>query len=439
MVYTWRRRLRHNYPKVRFVGLFLLGVMLSSIITTVGVGAYGSHVGEVLTPQTRQLAALQASVITAKHTGSSVAPPAKGIVSAARTAGQSTAPVSGIIACTPLSAPTPGLANAQSPELRKLAQYQRACGAQSIDRISFFTSTPTTSSEAQADADAVAAELKEFAAFGVKPLVFMEPTNDNGNIDLNSYAAGAYDTALNAYYNDLQAAGVSSSMMGIWVYLPEGNLPVWSTDDPNTYASVVAKTIQLQKKYFPGSQASLLLDSESYPGNASWGNGSYISLLPYVRAIPAGLVDSFGLQGFPWAPAANQSGEAALYDPHAYLRTDFAAAAAAALGIKQIWFNTGTFHQMYTTDKAQTVTDSTAQRLAMLQGVIAQAESLKKQGFQVAVHIFAQNKAGTPEAIDWSYWSAQPGDAADTAVFTSFVHDSEGAGIPLWLFDAYGN
>jgi len=340
--------------------------------------------------------------------------------------------------CTGLfSPPVIGLATAIAPELRKLAQYEQLCNGNLVNRSSFFVPTPITVAAAASDASDAATKLIEYASFGIKPLVFMEPDTDNGtNIDLNLYQAGAYDSALDAYFADLKADGVTDAMMGMWVILPEGNMPIWTTDDPATYSADVVKTIQFQKKYFPSSLSAILLNSESYPSASSWSGGSYSSLLPYLQGIPTGLVDSFGLQGFPWAPPADQLG-AADYDPSVYLPTNLASEAAKALGISSIWFNTGTFNQMYTQNSAETVTLQPLQRQGMLNGVLAQAKALQAQGFSVAIHLFAQNKSNTSEADDWSYWQTSPNDGPGTAVFTTFVHQAAEANIPLWLFDTY--
>jgi hypothetical protein len=334
--------------------------------------------------------------------------------------------------------PTAGLASASSPELRKLAQYEQLCDGTLVSRSSFFAPTPTTVASAQSDAADMVNQLKAYALFGIKPLVFLEPDDDNGtDLDLVQYQAGAYDTALDSYFSDIKAAGVTDSMMGMWVILPEGNLPEWSSVDPNVFAADVTKTVQFQKKYFPASQASIMLDSETYPSASSWSNGAYVSLLPYVQNIPEGLLDSFGLQGFPWAAPANAN-EASSYDPKTFLRTDLAAAVAQALGVSNIWFNTGTFHEMYAQSPAETVITSPVSRQIVLDGVVGQAKALQSQGFTVEVHLFAQNKATTSEGTNWSYWQNQPSDdSQDSAVLATFVHDLAVANIPLWLFDTY--
>jgi hypothetical protein len=446
MVYKLGRRRRQNQLRVKFLGMVLLIGLLAGALTTV----YADSHGISLSPLTAQMLHGHPAAVVGAASGKAVshkaptAAIAAAAAAAASTARKAAAQAATAASTTPAAATSvrtsscalfppaqPGLQNAITPELRKLAQYEQLCGGALAARSSFFEPTPATVADAQSDAADVASTLKEYAAYGIKPLVFLEPDG----MDLNQYQAGAYDSALDAYFKDIKAAGITDAMMGMWVILPEGNIPVWSSVDPNVFAADVTKTVQFQKKYFPGSLATIMLDSESYPTGASWGDGHYVSLLPYVQNIPKGLIDSFGLQGFPWAPAANVSGEATLYNPNIYLRTDFAAEAARSLGVSSIWFNTGTFHQMYTQDSTQTITASPAQRQAMLDGTIAEAKGLQGQGFSVSIHLFAENKASTSEAIDWSYWQTTPGSDANTTVFTTFVHDATTANIPIWLFD----
>jgi hypothetical protein len=343
-----------------------------------------------------------------------------------------------ISSCTSLfPSATANLTNAVTPELRKLAQYEQLCNGDPVDRSTLFAPTPTTTAAAASDASDMASRLQDYANFGVKPLVIFEPDDDNGNnLDLAQYAAGAYDTALSAYFADLVADGITDSTIGTWVVIPEGNIPVWTSTDPSIFSTDVVKTVNFERQYFPTAQDSILLDSETYPSASSWSNGSYTSLLPYVQAIPKGLLNSFGLEGFPWAAPANQAAST-LYNPDVYLRVDLAAQAAQALGVSNIWLNTGTFSQMYTENPAETITNTPLQRQTMLDGVVAQAKLLQSQGYSVEVHLFAQDKANTAEAIDWSYWTTPNASDPNTQVFTTFIHDLQSSNIPLWLFDTY--
>jgi len=370
-------------------------------------------------------------------TGSSL-PVTKGTTSTTTSPTSSNASASALpTSCVaPRSIPS-GLEVANSPELRKLAEYDQVCNSGVIGTLSFFTPIPTTNSEAKSYASDVIAELNEFSAKGIQALVFLEPTTASGGlIDMNTYNSGAYDSVLDTYFADIKAGGINDSMMGTWVPFPEGNIPEWTSVDPNVFTAAVTKTVTFQKKYFPTSKASILLDSQSYPTGASWGGGSQVSLLPYVQNMPAGLLDSFGLQGFPWVPPANVN-ESTNGEPQSYLRVDFAAQAARSLNVHTIWLNTGTFGVAYAGQGSSQVTITPARRSQLLTEVTAQASVLKGQGFQVAVHLFAQDKSSTDEATNWSYWSTgQTASSPATTVFKSFVHQLQVAGVSLWLFDS---
>jgi hypothetical protein len=361
-------------------------------------------------------------------------PPTNQVVPGVVVAGNSIRPDAGCSTATFPPART-GLATSPVPELRKLAEYEQVCGAAVVSKLSIFVQTPTTAAQAAASAAEVAGTLKTFAGAGVAPLVFMEPTDPDGKaINLNSLAAGSFDSVLDAYFAALQAAGVTSAAMGTWVMMPEGNLPVWTTTDPAIYTQDVIRTASAMKRQFPQSRSALMLDSKSYRPGETWGQGRYSSLLPYVQNIPKGLIDSFGIQGFPWTAQANQPPSTA-YDPNTFLRGDLAVEAARSLGISSIWFNTGTFSRMYTNQPAATVTVAASVRQTMLRGIVQQAGNVRQQGFTVAIHLFSENKSGTGEATDWSYWSGPTHVPNDSAVFSTFTTDAARTGLGIWLYD----
>jgi hypothetical protein len=328
------------------------------------------------------------------------------------------------------------LAGSSISQLRKLAEYENVCSAGIAERASFFVPTPKTTAEAAEHAAWVSDVLKEFSRHGIAPLVIMEPTGNGGNLSFKSYSEGAYDSAIEAYFAAIKANGISDQMMGMWVPFPEANIPVWDSVDPGLFVTNVNKTIRIQKKHFPGSKASIMMDSQTYPSANSWEGGKYASLLPYVDGLDTGLIDSFGLQGFPWAPPANEAG-VANYDPKKYLPVGLAVEAAKAIGVQDVWLNTGTFTKQYAKDPKKTVTLTPVQRQAMLNGVIDQASVLRTTGLNPSVHLFAENKSSTTEGIDWSYWAkGQANESPASAVFKTFVHDISAKGIPLWIFDS---
>jgi hypothetical protein len=339
--------------------------------------------------------------------------------------------VMGLASDVPLPPMHEGLADSSSPELKKLAQYEQASGGAIASGMMHFTDYPDSTTAAKGYASHMYSVLKEFSKYGITPLIIMEPSNSGTTLNFASYRNGAYDAILDAYFQALKNLGLSDSEMGIWTYFPEANLPEWGPVDLSDFAFNVTRTVNIQKKYFPSSKASIMLDAESYPaGSTDWGKGSYASLAPFVSGIPGGLLDSFGLQGFPWVPAANKFGQASSINPAVYLNSSLAADAANRLGTKYIWLNTGSPAAMYTNNSSQTVYFTSAQRQAMLNGVLSQALNLKKIGFGVAVNLFSEDKSNTSEGIDWSYKTA-----SDQAVLDNFAGQLNANHIDMWLFD----
>jgi hypothetical protein len=329
------------------------------------------------------------------------------------------------------------MAESASPQLRKLAEYEAVCKAAFADQQMLFSATPTTPQEARQLGNRLATTLKEYDAYSVHPLVVLEPVAPDGTIlSLAAFAAGAYDASLAEYFATLQKRDVSDAMMGTWVPFPEANTPVWNETNPDDFATAVTRIARLQKKAFPGSQASVLLGSQSYPSNdTEWLHGRFASLLPYTQNIPAGLIDSFGYQGFPWLPAADTEGYA-MIDANKFLRTDYAAAAAESLGVRAIWFNTGTFARAHTDSPAAEVTMQVDQRRQILHSVLTQAGKLEERGFEVTVNLFAEDKSAMTEGVDWSYW--QNGKAQQSAArpaFVSFVKQATADDIPVAVYD----
>jgi hypothetical protein len=323
-----------------------------------------------------------------------------------------------------------GLAASYVPSLRKLAEYEQVCGGSFVDAMMFFTNMPRNSSEATEYANNVAAGLKQFAKFGIKPLVVLEPTTSAGYVNFQDFKSGAYDSVLDAYFSTLKSLGINDQTMGVWVPFPESNIPEWGNTNPDDVSACITKTVQFQKKHFPGSKASVLLDSKSYPSGNSWNGGSYASLVPYVKNIPAGLIDSFGLQGYPWPDPQPDHSAAHFLNPQ------LAKDAANQLGVKDIWLSTGTYHKG-TAWTGQVFSLSPAQRQAILADIINQAKQLKVSGFNVSVHIFAENKLGAAEGNDWSYWDIGKADSSPaTPVFKTFVNDVRASGMKFWLFDS---
>ncbi len=334
--------------------------------------------------------------------------------------------------------PIAGLREAQSSELRKLADFQDACGSRATDTLMVFTDMPGTTAEATAKAKLVATKLKEFSKYGVRPLVVSEPVTGDGYIDFKRFRAGAYDQPLEAYFSALKTEGITDQQMGIWVPFPEANLPYWNQTDssPEDVGADIAKFAQLQKRHFPQSKVSVMLNSATYENSDfNWENGDYASLAPYLKPIPKGLIDSFGMQGFPWVPRATTGG-VGIFDAAEFLNPKLVQEAADMLGTKQVWFNTGTFGRKYASDPQEMVTIEPAKRRDVLSGIMLQAIKLRDAGYAVNINIFAEDKSTASEETDWSYWGPEGPSVSESAVvLNNFAGQLGRERIGLWLFD----
>jgi hypothetical protein len=402
---------------------YILAITLSVIITFTFAGIHLKRVSNV----SRKTLDSQITVIpTAKNSGSSMV--------AIANKGKNIEVNSYSMNLPPMHQ---GLSKSLSPELRKLAEYEEVSGGAVASAMMIFINTPDDETTAQQNAVYLTSELLEFAKFDITPVVIMEPTTDSGPLDYKTYRNGSYDNALNALFGNLKKSRITDEDMGIWVPFPEDNAPLWGNTDPTDFSANVTRTIQIQKQHFPSSRASILLNSQTYSSaDTDWAYGKYSSLVPYVQGIPPGLVESFGMQGFPWAPV-HGSNATPILSAATYLPVSLAKEAAQQLGVKRIWFNTGTFSAKYTSNNHQTIHIGADQRALTLDSVILQTNALQKQGYQLTINLFSADKSSLEEATDWSYWNNLGTNNPDKGVFINFVKSVYRSNIGLWLFDSF--
>jgi len=337
--------------------------------------------------------------------------------------------------CAVSSGPNTALFSANNLILRKLGEYEKLCGGAVTDTLMVFSGMPGSVAQANENATDMSYTLKEFSKFGIKPLVVMEPTTADGLIDFQKFSQGYYDSAFTAYFHKLKSLGITDSMMGTWAPFPESNIPEWGSTNPSQFSTNFVRSANLQKQVFPSSKVSIILDSLSYPpGVLDWDGGAYVSLAPYLQGIPKGLVDSFGYQGFTWAAPAGQPWSN--HDAGKFLKPDIAKEAAEILGTNHIWLNTGTYKTFYTSIPAKRVEISPQARSQILSDITAQAAWLQARGFKVTVSLFAENKTGTGEDVDWSYWSGSDPTGPHADILKNFMADLRSRGVGFWLFDS---
>jgi hypothetical protein len=322
------------------------------------------------------------------------------------------------------------------PHLAKLQEYQDTCESYVTNRFMVFTNFAGTREAGVADAGVMAAKLKTFKAAGVSPIVIAEPYIAEGAMSYKTYLSGAYDEGIDQYFKSLKAAGITDDMLGLWVPFPESNIPEWNNKDtePRDYALCVNRYLGTLKKYFPKAKTSILLNATTYdPNDIAYENGDYISLVPYLQEIDKNLVDSMGIQGFPWVSNATQP-RREIFRASEFLQPDLAIEAARELRTRDIWFNTGTFAAKYTNSTERRVAITPNERKAILTDILATAkgtENYQQNEYRVFINLFAEDKSEANEATDWSYFQ----DNESKVVLREFLSQANKLTVPVSLYD----
>lgn len=324
---------------------------------------------------------------------------------------------------------------ADDPHIKQLERYQQLCDSYVTNTLMVFTGFPDTATAAS-DASGVAGKLQALHKAGIKPIVIAEPYAGDTAMSYKDFLAGKYDRALAEYFAELRAGGITDDMMGTWVPFPESNTPNWNNKDtePGDFALCVNKYLTAMKKEFPKAKGSILLSAVTYqPDDLEWENGDYLALTPYLQGINRDLVNSMGVQGFPWVSNA-KSERREIFRAAEFLQPDFAIAAAQELHTRDIWFNTGSFASKYTNDKTKQANLTPNERKAILNGILETAQSVRRyqqNEYRVSVNIFSEDKSEANEATDWSYWRGED----DQRVLREFLMAASKQGTPVSLYD----
>jgi len=320
------------------------------------------------------------------------------------------------------------------PDIRRLADYETRCKSAVTDQLVYHVTLPSDSITANQLAARTASALVEYEKYQIRPLVFVQPFAGWTTSSSGKLASGGYDAAVTAYFKQLQALGVTKAQMGTWTPFPLPNLPNWgnASMQPADFTKSWNRYVGILRRYYPETPVSVLLSSATYNNpNFSWSEGEYVSLLPYLKDLTPNTLDSLGVQGFPWLPAANTTG-ASILEPAEFLTPPAVREAIKDFNIKKVWFHTGTFAASYTTEPKQIVQMPASVRQAILAKVLKQAGQLKNQGQEVSINLVAFDASSLPENSDWSYWgSDNTSNPAHAQTILDFLMQSRAAGIPV--------
>jgi hypothetical protein len=327
------------------------------------------------------------------------------------------------------------LATATNPLVTKLAEYQEICGSFVTNEVMIFTQMPSTPERAVVLANDLTTKLQALSISGITPIVISEPTDNDIQLSFSKFKTGAYTPALVKYFATLKANGITDQQMGMWVPFPEANVPYWNHDNalPEDFGTNVSIFLNTMKATFPQAKGSILLNSVTYaPEDKEWANGNYQSLIPYVRSIDKKVIDSIGVQGFPWMSPNNPEQPALrLFTASKFLGTDFAIELGEFMNKKDIWFNTGTFKTRYADQPQKKVSVSVGERKAIFKEINAEIKRAQDDRFRVKVNIFAEDKSTVAEATDWSYLATEE----EKSLIQEVISDFETLQIPIALYD----
>ncbi len=329
------------------------------------------------------------------------------------------------------------LSSVNDKNIKMLDRYQEACQSFVSNKLMYFTGFPKDKSAADNEAKIMASKLKLYNSLNITPLVIVEPYIETGPMSYKKYLSGEYDKAVDEYFKLLKEQGVTDSIMGTWVPFPESNTPSWDNKDtePRDFAIAVNKYLGSLKQVFPMAKGSILLNATTYePSDLEYENGDYLSLVPYLQDIDKKLIDSVGIQGFPWVSRANTS-RREIFRASEFLQPDYAIEAAQELRTRDIWFNTGSFLSKYSSQPAQKVVISPDDRKSIMSGIVDElkkVQNYQQNQYRVEVNIFAEDKTGVQEDTDWSYLS----DEANKLIFIDFMTKLNELNIKTSIYDS---
>jgi hypothetical protein len=321
-----------------------------------------------------------------------------------------------------------------SPFLKQLKKYQDLCGSKVADKMMVFTQIPSSTNSVQPLANEIAAVLKEFSLYGITPVVIVEPIDGDTQLSFTEFINGVFNPVLDQYFTAIRNTGIADQQMGVWVPFPEANIPVWNSDGstPADFGLLINNYSSSLKKYFPTTPVSVLMNYTSFdPADKGYSNPSISNYDQYLKNIKPGMVDSFGIQGFPWVEA-NRSSDNSVNDPAVFLQPANTIRAAKQLGVNTIWFNTGTISSKYTQSPTLRVNVSAADRQVINNNKLSIFDQVQNAGYNIWVNEFVQDKSNTAEQTNFSYLQT----TQDQAAFKDFAKKLSDRGVSLSLFDS---
>jgi hypothetical protein len=319
--------------------------------------------------------------------------------------------------------------------------YEKEVGAAPIMLLN--TDFPSNKSMGVTMGQQMVASLIAWHKAGVMPLVVLDPTLNGSsvNMNLNAFKPGSvYYQALSNYFQTIRNAGITTDEMGVWVPFDEPNQPEWYRGivSPSLFDSNVDNFAANIRAYYPNVNLSIMLDSQTCqtrsPCVTADDYQTYnTALKPYLNNLTAADLNSFGMEGFTWTSTDNAS---------QYLNPEVTIDCADQLGLKSVWFNTGTYQVVDDNNVVTRVTVARRNRVLNSQ-IFGQMASVEGAGLKVDfVNMFSQNVLGGNWSANYSYDYSNPTTTTDALKdLKTFITKSNSLStpIPVAIFDAIGN
>lgn len=350
--------------------------------------------------------------------------------------------VNGSADATPLAACKATSANFNAQEMQLVSCYQKEVGAASIMMLE--TDFPATQSTAITMGKQMAASLIAWHKADVTPLVMFDPTlNGSSSANMNLYAfysGSIYYQALSTYFQAIKSSGITTDEMGLWVPFDEPNLPEWYRGivSPSLFDRNVNSFATDIRTFYPGVKLSVMLNSQTCQTgwiNCQTADNSQTfssALEPYLMSLKTTNLSSFGFEGYTWSSVDNAS---------QYLNGSVAIDGASTIGVKDVWFNTGTYQIVEYNHVISRATLS--RRGQVLNQIFSQVSSAQSAGINVDfVNIFSQNVLDGDGSANYSYDYSDPTTTSDALNgLKTFISKNSALStpVPVAVFDAEGN
>jgi hypothetical protein len=263
-----------------------------------------------------------------------------------------------------------------------------------------FMAMPKNTFEAVEYAQAYTKVFKEINIKNQKPVVIVD--SDVSTIGLGTSSFGINNRT---FFEELKRSGTNSDMIATWIAFPEANTPLKLALSPANFVKYTNEYWNIVKSIFPKLSTGILIDQTTYsPTDYNWEFGQQKSLLPYLNGLNISNLNRLYFQGFPWVNKRSISNRSVL-DFNKIYNVPVITEALSYANLTMAYLHTGIMNCSYCSSPTNSRYVTGLEKNLMTSSLIFVTNRLLNEGFNVGISLFTENKAGTPEDVNWN-----PGD-----------------------------